>query len=146
MRRLRDLLSGAVPPDIYRFHSRVAAASIQRVVAEHDAACFVIDGRAAIDKPSFLAASARAFHVPSYFGHNWDALEECVRDLSWARADRYIVLYDAVAVTATHDPASLEVALDILETAVEHWRATATPMYVLLRGTRGTQPDRPLLA
>lgn len=145
MQRLRDLLSGSVPPGIYRFHSSAAASAIQRIVAEHEAACFVIDGRAAVDKPTLLAACARAFRVPSYFGHNWDALEECVLDLSWARGSRYVVLYDAVAVSATHDPASLEVALDILETAVEHWRATATPMYVLLRGTRGTQPRLPLL-
>lgn len=41
----------------------------------------VLDTRDATDKASFLSATAHALRFPSYFGDNWDAFEECVRDV-----------------------------------------------------------------
>ena len=41
----------------------------------------VLDTRGAHDKAGFLAACARDLRFPEYFGGNWDAFEECVRDL-----------------------------------------------------------------
>jgi hypothetical protein len=34
-------------------------------------------------KQKLLAILADKLRFPGYFGHNWDALEECLRDLSW---------------------------------------------------------------
>ncbi len=42
----------------------------------------VLDTRTAADKASFLAACARDLRFPEYFGHNWDAFEECLRDFA----------------------------------------------------------------
>lgn len=43
-------------------------------------------------KQDLLRALATGLKLPKYFGHNWDALEECLRDLSWMPADASIVL------------------------------------------------------
>ncbi len=43
----------------------------------------VLDGRLLGDKASLLCALSRELHFPDYFGGNWDALDECLADLSW---------------------------------------------------------------
>ena len=42
-----------------------------------------LDGRLLGDKASLLAALGQALHFPGYYGANWDALDECLADLSW---------------------------------------------------------------
>src|SRR5689334_13062227 len=43
-------------------------------------------------KQKLLKVLADKLHFPRYFGHNWDALEECLRDLSWLPAGRPVVI------------------------------------------------------
>jgi len=43
-------------------------------------------------KQDLLRALAESLKFPDYFGWNWDALEDCLRDLSWLDAPRGIVL------------------------------------------------------
>lgn len=47
----------------------------------------LLDGRALADKQSLLAGIGQVLEFPDYFGANWDALEECLGDMSW-RAGR----------------------------------------------------------
>jgi len=46
-------------------------------------------------KEKLLAILADKLRFPRYFGYNWDALEECLRDLSW--------LPQGQPVTIVHD-------------------------------------------
>lgn len=43
-------------------------------------------------KVKLLGMLARQLRFPRYFGWNWDALEECLRDLSWLGEPRKIVI------------------------------------------------------
>ena len=55
----------------------------------------VLDGSHIESKLEFLDAVAAALSFPDYFGRNWDALDECLRDvtdptiLEWADAERF---------------------------------------------------------
>jgi hypothetical protein len=42
-------------------------------------------------KEDLLDILATALNFPAYFGRNWDAAEECLRDLSWLPANGYVV-------------------------------------------------------
>ena len=144
--KLVDLFSGAVTPGVYRLGSRASATAIAGQAENHGWRCFCLDGRQIASKADFLRASAVVMQFPSYFGKNWDAQEDSLRDLAWVPAQRgYLVLYDHVERFATAQPEEFVTALDVLRSAVESWRATATPMTVLLRGMGRTALGVPKL-
>jgi hypothetical protein len=41
----------------------------------------ILDGNKTVDKASFLVQIADLLKFPDYFGHNWDALDECLGDI-----------------------------------------------------------------
>lgn len=131
---LSDITASARPPGIYTLRARARAATVVHTLERQGRRCFYLDGRAIGDKAAFLAAAAEAMQFPAYFGHNWDAFEECVNDLSWVPARGYALLYDHTARFARAQPSEWATARSILAEAVERWRATPSPLYVLLRG------------
>lgn len=58
----------------------------------------VLDTRGVTDKAGFLAAAARDLQFPDYFGNNWDAFEECVRDFGTDRGSTLVVWTGAAAL------------------------------------------------
>jgi len=43
----------------------------------------LLDARALDTRERLLAAIGHALDFPEYYGQNWDALEECLNDMSW---------------------------------------------------------------
>jgi hypothetical protein len=143
---LQNLLSGARPPGIYRLTLRGGRAGIAALAGQRGWQFFHLDARQIASKGDFLRACAQTLGFPSYFGNNWDALEDSLRDLAWAPAEHgYLVLIDAAGHFAAAAPGDFRVALDILRTAVDYWRSTPTPMAVLLRGAGRSVRDVPKL-
>ena len=145
MSKVRRLLRGDRPPGLYRLDEHYDAQEILAEVAAAGWRGFHLDGRRVTDKASFLAEIARAMDFPDYFGHNWDALDELLRDLSWAPAKGYLLLYDHVIQFARHRPKEWQMARQILEDAMAHWRGEGVPFVVILRGAERAAPDVPWL-
>lgn len=74
-------------------------------------------------KDALLERLAVALAFPDWFGGNWDALEDCLDDLSW-RADmgRLLVIegFEALQAAARDD---FRVLLDLLADVAAHWSA-----------------------
>ncbi|HLS05058.1 MAG TPA: barstar family protein [Wenzhouxiangella sp.] len=66
-----------------------------------------IDLHGCSDKPGLLAGIARALEFPDYFGHNWDALGDCLADLSWLGRPAPMLIFGGLDDLASHDPDSL---------------------------------------
>ncbi|GAB4191411.1 MAG: hypothetical protein OHK0022_05120 [Roseiflexaceae bacterium] len=143
MNKIDALVAGEPPPGLYRFASRAQPDNLAQELAERGWRCFWLDGGKIDDKASFLRACAEAMQFPDYFGRNWDALEECLTDLSWVQAEGYVLLYDQVARFVAAEPDQWSTAREILDGAVASWGRAGTPLYVLLRGTAGRLPDLP---
>jgi hypothetical protein len=133
MNAIASILTGVVPPGIYRLPLHQPAASLRGAIEQVGWRVFYLDGQAIHDKASFLTAAASAMSFPPYFGRNWDAFEECVTDLAWAPAPGYAVLYDHAVNLVTYDPAAWSTIYAIFQSAVETWSARYTPFYLLVR-------------
>lgn len=57
--------------------------------------------------------------LPGYFGFNWDALSDCLRDLSWIEQRRVIIVHHDVPHLTTED---LSTYLSVLEQGMESWK------------------------
>jgi hypothetical protein len=143
MTKLKTVLTQERNSGVYRFDSRAAIESLKKEASKQGWRLFDLDGRKIRDKASFLDRTARAMDFPSYFGKNWDALEECLNDLSWAPASGYILLWQSPERLIQGSTADWATALDILETTIKNWVQAGTPFYVLLRGS--TPPEIPEL-
>ncbi|HEU4322766.1 MAG TPA: barstar family protein [Roseiflexaceae bacterium] len=143
MNKIDALVAGEIPPGLYRFSSRARPDTLTEELAERGWRCFWLDGGTIDDKASFLRACADAMQFPDYFGRNWDALEECLNDLSWVPADGYVLVYDQVARFVSAEPDEWSIAADIMSGAADSCAKAGTPLYVLLRGTAGLLPELP---
>lgn len=132
-------------PGVYLIREGVTLDSVKAFASEHGFRVVVVHGDATRKKESFLREAARAMQFPGYFGVNWDAFDECVRDLSWIPASGYVMVYDDFSHFARSDPAAWNTAVAILREATEYWWQKSIPMYVLLRGHAAAAPGVPQL-
>ena len=110
--------------------------SVQSAAKRHGFAFFHIDGKSVSRKEQLLNATATAMRFPADFGHNWDALEECLTDLEWVDADGYLVYYDHIDGLLGAHPDQFETLVEILRDAVASWKEDDTAMVVLLSGAK----------
>lgn len=84
------------------------------------------------DKAGLLQQVAAAFGFPDHFGHNWDALADCLADLAWLDAPGYvlgIVHSEGLRVASGDDYATL---VSILEDCSDQWRARGLPFWAFI--------------
>jgi hypothetical protein len=71
-----------------------------------------------LSEKNIFAAFAEALAFPDWFGRNWDALEDCLGDLSWRKADGHVLLIAGFDGVSRDD---LGVLRDVLASSAEFW-------------------------
>lgn len=87
-----------------------------------------VDLAGARDKEALLARLAMALALPEWFGGNWDALEDCLTDLSWRAGAGHVILLKGQGELPADD---LGVLLEVLAAAAEHWAARGLPFFAV---------------
>ena len=82
----------------------------------------------AADKQALMQRIADALEFPRWFGANWDALEDCLGDLSWSKAAGHVLLIEGAAGLPADERGIL---LDILASAAAGWMERKRPFFAV---------------
>jgi RNAse (barnase) inhibitor barstar len=72
-------------------------------------------------KKALMEAIATGLKLPKRFGHNWDALADCLMDADWARASGYTILVTDSVAAKKRFGEDWDTLIDLLEEACEWW-------------------------
>ena len=80
------------------------------------------------DRDTLLERLAAALAFPAWFGGNWDALEDCLTDLSWRTGAGHVVLIDGHGELPADD---VGVLVDVLAAAAGYWAGRGQPFFAV---------------
>jgi RNAse (barnase) inhibitor barstar len=86
-------------------------------------------------KASLLDTLSQVMAFPAYFGRNWDALEECINDLSWWDSQGFILLFANTDKFINSSPGDFDKFVRIAADASESWGAEGIPFHVIFTGS-----------
>jgi len=118
---------------------RVARASELLEAASEGALCVArIDLAGVHEKAELLRRVAQVREFPDWFGRNWDALEDCLTDLSWW-SDSPVVLLIEKHAELPRDVCG--VFADVLASAAEYWAERGRPFFAVFVGGPESLPE-----
>jgi hypothetical protein len=82
----------------------------------------------ATDKEALMQRIAHAMEFPQWFGANWDALEDCLADLSWSTAAGHVLLIEGAADLPADERGILA---DILASVAASWAERKRPFFAV---------------
>ena len=91
-----------------------------------------IDLAGCTDKAELLARIARTLRFPDWFGHNWDALADCLGDLSWLDGAGQLLVFDDAWGWRERDGEDFATLLDICGEAAQGWTRARRPFWVVM--------------
>ncbi len=139
MVQLSAILKDHILSGVYQVSDASCVDRVEQLVRAKGLAPFRIDARDVTGKEQFLKRAAQALQFPDYFGGNWDALADCLTDMSWHEANGFAVLVGAVDAFALNAPDDVQTALSIFMEAAEFWRDEGKSFLVLVLGTGGEE-------
>lgn len=84
------------------------------------------------DKDELLRRIAAALAFPDYFGHNWDALDECLADLAWLDAPGFVLGIEHSGALRDAGGDDYATFIAILENASDAWRDRDVPFWAFI--------------
>ena len=97
-----------------------------------------VNGASCQTKSSLFDEFSNRLDFPAYFGRNWDAFEECIRDLEWLPAQGYLVVVMNADKLLGQDRQDRDTFIEIMRAAGADWanprdqNRSGVPFHVLL--------------
>ncbi len=123
MGKLAQRLSDAKRSGVYRV---AGSAEIEDAVRGTRLDLAPVDLRGVDDKEALLERLAQALGFPEWFGGNWDALEDCLCDLSWRPGAGHVLVLRGAAALPADD---FGVLVDVLATGAAFWAERERPFF-----------------
>ncbi|UQA96542.1 barstar family protein [Streptomyces halobius] len=136
-RPLAAVLDGSTPPGVLPWPADRPVTDALAAARDAGWSGAALDLEGTVDKAEFMERCARALRLPQWFGRNWDALADCLTDLSWCPAEggRLLVVsgWQGYAAAVPDDWSVVE---KVLADAVGYWRDKDTGLAVIMARQR----------
>ncbi|MFE2100157.1 barstar family protein [Streptomyces sp. PTD9-10] len=80
-------------------------------------------GREMIDSDGVFSQFYEHLQLPDYFGWNWDALRDCLQDLSWIPAKHFLLTIDDAEFALSSNSEERTIFYRALTDAAKNWAA-----------------------
>ena len=143
MSGLAELLAGHTGPGAFRWSSDAEVIEVRRTVEAAGWRLVHYDGWVDEDRAAVLDGLGQALDLPAYYGHNFDALADCLRDAVPADRLGTILLWDGWGPFARADERAFSVTMSVLGARVADDQRPS--LVVLLRGGGPEEAGLPTL-
>jgi len=136
-----------------RLHVGIATADtlenwrLSLVNALPEVAVRVLRGERMVSDSSLFDEIAAAMQFPYYFGNNWNALTDCMRDLAWMPAKAYVVVVREANLVQSSDAEGFKLFIRTMDMIAAEWAGNDAlyrpwapgrrPFQVLLHASEG---------
>jgi RNAse (barnase) inhibitor barstar len=98
------------------------------------AGCLVlhVDLATARTKSDLLTLTGKALRFPEWFGHNWDALADCLADMGWLPAEGYLVILDHCDGIHGRAESDFVALLQVFQDVAAEWREQGIAFWCLV--------------
>lgn len=134
MKNWPELFSSWRNSAIFSDASDADATVVRQAALAGGLAFFQIDLKKARNKTDFLKKLARELSFPGYFGMNWDALRDCLTDMSWRPPGGYVLFFSGFNSFAGNCPRDAEVAGHIFDSCIDFWKQKEISFFIILAG------------
>jgi hypothetical protein len=141
--KLAELLKDVQASGVYLLDESVPASEIEHLARYLDFAFFHLPGSRILSKPDFLREIGGVLRFPDYFGHNWDALVDCMTDITGGERSGRVILFDRFDLFAESSPAEFTTAMEIFGESALFLSERGIACFVLLQGKRSAAPKLP---
>jgi RNAse (barnase) inhibitor barstar len=94
--------------------------------------CARVDLAGCTEKIELLARIGASMRFPDWFGSNWDALYDCLGDLSWLDARGHLLVIENAGELRAAAQEDFVTLLDVLEESARSWHGRGVPFHVML--------------
>jgi len=106
--------------------------AIIEAATSHKFAVFRVSLAGCSDTSEVLARFQEVLKFPDWFGGNWDALNDCLTDLSWREAAGYLLVIEKPGDFRAEGDDDFDTLISILSDASASWSGLGVPFWAFL--------------
>lgn len=128
---LTDLLADASRAGLYSLPAEQRS-TLPKEVADSGLFHQQIDLAACRTSSAMLGELGRVLAFPDWYGHNFDALHDCLTDPDWQPATGHVLFIDGLAALRNGDPEGFATLIEVLQSVADVCRKDGKPFWLLL--------------